>query len=80
MTIDLTKFFQEEKKRVYKPGPDFAPRVVMRLKEYPPQEAGFWEVVLAAQRPILVLGAAVALLAAFQEFAPIEPSRGLIAA
>jgi CBS-domain-containing membrane protein len=78
MNSILNDFFNEERKRVFEPGPYFTQRVLARLSERVP---GVWEVIPRATRP--VLGLALALLfavLAVQILMPVEPARGPIEA
>ena len=78
MNSTLKDFFNEERKRVFEPGPYFTQRVMARLSDRAP---GVWEMIPRATRP--VLGLALALLfavLAVQILIPVEPPRGPIEA
>ena len=78
MNSTLKDFFNEERKRVFEPGPYFTQRVMARLSKRAP---GVWEMIPRATRP--VLGLALALLfavLAVQILVPVEPPRGPIEA
>jgi hypothetical protein len=78
MNATLKNFFNEERKRVFEPGPYFAQRVMARLSERLP---GFWDLIPRATRPVTAL-ALVLLFAvlAVQILVPVEPTRGPIEA
>jgi hypothetical protein len=77
MNSTLKDFFNEERKRVFEPGPYFTQRVMARLSERLPV---FWDLIPRATRPVM----AVALVLLFgvlaaQILIPVEPpTRGPI--
>jgi len=78
MKPSLQDFFEEEKKRVFLPGPYFSARVMAKLREVqsPPV---IWNFIPDATRP--VLGLALALIigfAAIQFFLPPVPEQGFV--
>jgi hypothetical protein len=76
----LKDFFDEERKRVFTPGPFFTERVMARLNEKI-QDFGIWELIPGSARP--VLGIAVVLLLCFMAvelFIPQLPVRGMVEA
>ena len=77
----LDNFFKEERKRVFEPNPFFTQRVMARLREATGSEAGVWEIVPGAVRPVFAL-ALMLLFAvlAIQILVPVEPTRGAIEA
>ena len=80
MDSTLNEYFKIERKRVFDPDPLFAQRVIARLSEKPPKKE-FWETILTLRRPAFGLAAVLlGMLAAIQYFAPVEPTRGLVAA
>src|SRR5262245_56659075 len=52
MNSKLKDFFNEERKRVFEPGPYFAQRVMARLSERLPV---FWDLIPRATRPVMAL-------------------------
>ena len=52
MNSTLNKFFKEERKRVFEPGPDFAQRVMARVSQAVPT---MWDVIPRAVRPVMAL-------------------------
>jgi hypothetical protein len=81
MNSDLNSFFKDERKRVFEPSPFFAQKVMARLRAKPAFQAGVWEFVPGAVRPVFAL-ALMMLFAvlAIQILMPIEPTRGAIEA
>ena len=80
MNSELRKLLNEERKRVFEPGPYFPQRVVARWKERS-RDAGIWEIVPTAARPVFAL--ALTLLLAFltlEAFVPVTPTRSMIEA
>lgn len=76
---ELKDFFNEERNRVFTPGPFFTQRVMARLDERRPQE--IWEVVPTSTRPVFVLALVLILcFVAVEVFIPQVPPRGLIEA
>ena len=72
MKSTLDKFFSEERKRVFEPGPYITQRVMARLSEAVPS---IWDVIPRAMRPVM----AVSLILLFgvltvQIIVPVEPS------
>src|SRR5262245_19855406 len=79
MHPSLKGFFEEEKKRIFTPGPYFTTRVIARLREIRRNEYGIWDAVPASSRS--VLGLALVLMLAFlgvQVFMPEAPERGFV--
>ena|SRR5436309_1165251 len=77
----LNEFFKEEQKRVLEPDPYFPKRVMARLKERSAPEAGLWDTVLTATRPVVALALTLVFaLIGIQMFVPVEPVRGMIEA
>jgi hypothetical protein len=77
MKSTLKDFFNEERKRVFEPGPYFTQRVMARLSERLP--VVFWDFVPRATRPVMTLALVLlfAVLAA-QILIPVElPTRPL---
>ena len=77
----LKDLFDEERKRVYTPGPFFTERVLARLNGRRPQETGIWEVIPNSTRP--VFGVALMLILCFlavEFWVPRMPQRGQIEA
>jgi hypothetical protein len=52
MNSTLNKFFKEEQKRVFEPGPYFAQRVMARVSQAVPT---IWDVIPRAVRPVMAL-------------------------
>jgi hypothetical protein len=76
---NLNNFFNEERKRVFEPGPFFTQKVMARLKDVARSEISLWDAIPGAVRPVF----AVALMLLFavlavQILVPVEPSRGAI--
>jgi hypothetical protein len=81
MNPELNRFFKEEQKRVFEPGPYFAQRVMAQLPAGKPAPAGLWEMVPAAVRPVFGLALVVLFgVLSVQIVVPIEPPRGAIEA
>lgn len=83
MNSDLNNFFNEERKRVFEPGPFFAQRVLAQLRSVriPTRVPAIWDTVPAATKPVF----AIALMLLFAVLAvqlliPIEPTRGAVEA
>ena len=80
MNPSLKDFFDDEKKRVYTPGPYFSTRVMARVRATRRAEFDIWDVIPASTRP--VFGLALVLMLAFlgvQVFTPQLPERGFVA-
>lgn len=78
MNSQLNDFFNQERKRVFEPGPYFTQRVMARLSERVPS---MWEFVPRAARPVMAVSLMVLFAAlAVQLLIPVEPSRGPIEA
>jgi len=79
MNPSLQDFFNEEKKRVLTPDPNFTTRVMARLREFQNREFSIWDVIPGSVRP--VMGLALMLILAFvaiQLFVPQLPEQGFI--
>ena len=76
----LKDFFQEERKRVFTPGPFFTQRVMARLNERI-QDFGIWELIPSSARPVLAVGVVLLLcFMAVEMFVPQTPMRGMVEA
>lgn len=82
MNSDLNRFFKEERKQVFEPGPFFVRKVMSRLEQLGRQPAlGIWDVVPSASRSVFALALTLLFaVLAIQILVPIEPSRGAIEA
>jgi hypothetical protein len=79
--MNLKEFFNQERKRVFTPGPYFTPRVMTRLNGGHRVENGLWELIPSSVRPVLAL--AIVLIISFvavELFFPPVPQRGMIEA
>jgi len=75
----LKQFFDDERKRVFEPGPYFTERVMARLAEAGRQEAGIWELVPRSTRSVFAVALMLMLCFVFVEvFVPQMPQIGLI--
>src|ERR1051325_1414463 len=74
---NLERFFTEERKRVFEPHPDFARRIVARLS-ISNNKIGFRETRLAMRAPVIGLATAVLIILTVLQFAPMEPTRGMV--
>jgi len=75
----LQDFFNEERNRVFEPGPYFTQRVMARLNDRVSQESGIWDAISISTRP--VLGIALVLILCFvavQALIPQMPQRGMV--
>lgn len=82
MSSDLNSFFEEERKRVFEPGPFFAQRVMAQVAAAPQREAGIWETVPGATKPVFALALLIlfAVLGVQLSVRPLEPTHGAIEA
>src|SRR5262245_11252053 len=81
MDSKLQQFFEQERKWFFEPDAGFSRRVMARVRARQLQANGFWDSVLAARRPVFGFALTLLLLLVGIHFiAPLEPSRGLIAA
>ena len=84
MNPSLKDFFEEEKKRVFRPDSHFHLRVMARLRERGGRAYDIWNLVPSATRPVFTL--ALTLLMAFVALQvmmprlPILPERGFVEA
>ena len=78
MNSTLKNFFNEERKRVFEPGPYFTQRVMARLSKRAP---GMWDMIPRATSQVLGLALVLLFFAlAVQILMPVEPKRGPIEA
>ena len=76
----LKDFFEQERKRVFAPGPFFTQRVMARLNETI-HDFGIWELIPGSARPVLAVGAVLLLcFMAVEMFVPQPPLLGMIEA
>jgi hypothetical protein len=74
----LQEFFYQEREKVFLPDAFFVQRVMTRLNEKA-EEVGIWEMVPASSGRVLVLAALLLVcFAAFDEFIPVTPQRGIV--
>ena len=81
MNSELRNLLDQERRRVFEPGAFFAQRVVAHARAQKSADAGIWDIVPAATRPIFALG--LTLLLAFltlETFVPVEPTRNMVEA
>src|SRR5262245_60732384 len=77
----LRDFFDEERKRIFSPGPFFAARVMARLTGRNIRETGIWEVVPTSARSVFALALLlVVCFLALEFFIPQIPDREMIEA
>jgi hypothetical protein len=77
--MNLGKFFESEKSRVFVPDTFFTKRVVARLRGSPPWKSGIWEMMPSSARPVLALALALILcFIAIELFIPQMPQRGVV--
>jgi hypothetical protein len=77
----LKDLFDEERKRVFTPGPFFTERVLARLRTGGLQEIGIWEVVPNSTRPVFAVALMLILgFLAVEFWIPQMPRRGQIEA
>ena len=77
----LKDLFDDERKRVFLPGPSFTERVLARLNERRLRETGIWDNVPGSTRPVFAV--ALTLILCFfivQLMVPLVPQRGMIEA
>lgn len=77
----LKVLFDEERKRIFTPGPFFTQRVMTLWEERKEREFGIWEIVPSSIRPVLATALLVVLsFLALQVFVPQLPARGMVEA
>ena len=77
----LRDLFDDERKRVFAPGPFFTQRVMTLLEQRKQREFGIWEMVPSSSRPVLAMALLLILsFVAIEMFVPREPLRGMIEA
>ena len=76
----LKDFFDEERKRVFTPGPFFTQRVMARLNGKI-RDFEIWEMIPGSARPVLAVGVVLLLcFMAVEMFIPQPPLRGMLEA
>jgi hypothetical protein len=79
MKSKLDKFFREERKRVFEPGPFFAQRVMAQVEREKIAPIGLWGWVPSAVRPVFALSLAILFVVlAVQILVPVEPPRAAL--
>ena len=72
MNSKLNNFFNEERKRVFEPGPYFAQRVMARVSQAVPT---VWDVIPRAVRPVMALSLILLFgVLSVQIVFPVEPA------
>ena len=72
MNSILKNFFNEERKRVFEPGPYFTQRVMARLSESVPS---IWDLIPRAARPVMAISLILLFgILAVQILVPVERS------
>jgi hypothetical protein len=75
----LQDFFNEERKRVFEPGPYFTQRVMARLNDSVSQESGIWDAISTSTRPVLAIALVLIMcFVAVQTLIPQTPQRGMV--
>ena len=75
----LQDFFDNERKRVFEPGPYFTQRVMARLNDRVSQESGIWEAISISTRPVLAIALMlIVCFVAVETFIPQVPQRGMV--
>jgi hypothetical protein len=75
----LKDFLDQERNRVFEPGPYFTQRVMARLSDSASQETGIWDAISSSTRPVLAIALALILcFVAVETFIPQMPQRGMI--
>jgi hypothetical protein len=79
---NLRDFFDDERKKVFKPDSFFAQRVMARLNDQlsqNPRESGIWDAVPGSTRPVLALALTLILcFIAVAMLVPQMPQRGIV--
>ena len=79
--IELKRFFDEERKRLFVPHPFLTGRIIARWNEYQTQEAGIWESIPTFARSVLALALVLVLcFIVLLVIIPQVPDRGMIEA
>ncbi len=77
--MNLKRFFEVEKSRVFAPDASFTKRVMARLNGAPSWRSGIWEMMPRSTRPVLALALALILcFIAIELFIPQMPQRGVV--
>jgi hypothetical protein len=77
----LNEFFKQEQKRFFQPDQYFSRRVMTRLKAESASQAGLWDSILSASRPVAAVALTLVLmLLGVRMFLPVEPNRSMIEA
>ncbi len=77
--MNLKRFFESEKSRVFAPDAFFTERVMARLKGAPSWKSGIWELLPSSTRPVLALALALILcFIAIELFIPQMPQREVV--
>jgi hypothetical protein len=75
----LQDFFNEERERVFEPGPYFTKRVMARLNDSASRESGIWDAISTSTRPVLAIALVLILcFVAVQTLIPQLPQRGMV--
>ncbi|HYR88741.1 MAG TPA: hypothetical protein VE422_31980 [Terriglobia bacterium] len=79
--MNLKDLFDNERKRVFLPGPFFTERVMARLNERRLRETGIWDIVPGSTRPVFAISLLLILCFLVVELMiPLVPQRGMIEA
>jgi hypothetical protein len=78
--MNLREFFNQERKRVFTPGPYFTSGVMARLNGGR-RDSGLWELIPSSVRPVLALALVLIIsFVAVELLFPPVPQRGMIEA
>lgn len=77
--MNLRRFFESEKGKVFVPDAFFSKRVMARLHSAQSLKTGIWEIMPSSTRPVLALALALILcFIAIEVFVPQTPQRGVL--
>jgi hypothetical protein len=77
--MNLKKFFESEKSRIFVPDTFFTKRVMARLQGASLRKSVVWEIMSRSSRPVLALALALILcFIAIELFVPQTPQRGVV--
>jgi hypothetical protein len=75
----LRNFFNEEKKRVFTPDPQYHQRILAKLGSATPRENEIWDFIPGAARPVFALAVSLMFLfLALDVLSPLGPATPLL--
>ena len=77
----LSELLDDERRKIYTPGPFFTERVMARWDARKGREFGIWDMVPSSARPVFGMALLlIVLFLAIEIFVPHQPARGMVEA